>query len=685
MLDLDALYGFHEELAGGTRSPRVNAALTYLTEIECYHPDDDETINRLYYSEDFSLESVWLPFYGDRPVVDSNAATAPDSTVTADYVHGTVYGGLVQTVKVQPSTQYTLSVYVKLGNGANTDGFLRLGWGGDVVSGFDEYIDQTDPQWASVNSSTWTRVYLTGFTGSHGYATVLLPNAADGKYLQIWGAQFQMGTLSSYRKTEGAPTRTLRFSSLPYTSQIDDVPAQTHYESRLLQPGLIRRDLFSPGQPGGAISIGYGLVEIINTGDLDEYTAASFDGRSFVLKCGRVDQPLRDFVTVLVATMEQAEFTFTRLTIKLRDKLAELNNPITTKKYLGDGTDLEGDADLKDRYKPISFGYIRNITPVLINETLCIYQASSLPMDGMLVYEGGLQISPESLYTSQADMIANAPSASRVRVWPDGGMFRLGFSPTMAITVNCVSEPNSAGDCLKFMAESGGWTDTINTDDVTAVNAALSPATVGQFIDNGGTALEAMNAIAAGLGVWFGPDRLGELRMGLLEEPTGTPVISLTSADIITLERSATQSIPAKQITLKYRKNWTKQTEFDGSVSASEQQWRRQDNLQVIAADTANAIGRKLAPVLEFDSRITSPVDNGPQQTAYRLLTLYGTPRDLFTLRVRTRLEDTLILDLNEVVSVTYPRFGMDTGRLFRVIGIQADYRLGQLDLTLWG
>ena len=42
-------------------------------------------------------------------------------------------------------------------------------------------------------------------------------------------------------------------------------------------------------------------------------------------------------------------------------------------------------------------------------------------------------------------------------------------------------------------------------------------------------------------------------------------------------------------------------------------------------------------------------------------------------------------IDLGTVVRLTLPRFGMSAGRDFRVIGLQPDFRLGVIDLTLWG
>ena len=41
-------------------------------------------------------------------------------------------------------------------------------------------------------------------------------------------------------------------------------------------------------------------------------------------------------------------------------------------------------------------------------------------------------------------------------------------------------------------------------------------------------------------------------------------------------------------------------------------------------------------------------------------------------------------VDLGAVVNVVYPRFGMSSGRLFRVIGIEFDLAARMIDLVLW-
>jgi hypothetical protein len=679
-----------EVMSSVVTQPQASHVLTYLAEIECYHPDDDDPVNLLYWTEDFTQSKVWTPWYGPAPVVQSNATLAPDGiSMTADKVYGTPYWGLAQTINAQTNTDYSVSVYVKLGDGAEDDPYMGIGLYDPLAESWLEWFGYGDVGFPSLSSSAWTRLELTGQTLGNSLLQVVMPAAESGKYLYLFGAQCQMGSsVTTYRPVADAPTRTLRFSSLPYTSQIDDTPAQTHYESRLLQPGLLRRDLYSPGQPGGQITVGYGLVEIINAGDMDDYTQASFDGRSYVLKVGRLNDALADFTTVLKTTMESADFTSTRMTLKLRDRLAELDKPVTTIKYRGDDSELEGDSDLKDRYKPLIFGDVKWITPVLTNEAKMLYQVSSNPIDttGVVLYEGGAQVTRGTDYTSQADMSANAPTSGQYRVWPEGGFLRLGFTPNLQISARIYADDDTrnVGEAFKQLAIAAGWPAAeINAADVTALDGAAG-GTTNLFMENGGQALELMNRLAQGRGIWFGPDRLGILRMGLLAEPAGTPALNLTATDITRLERQSTATLPAKQITLKRDKNWTVHTEFVEGLSAATRQWLSNEWRQTIAIDTTNTIARKLAPVLEFESLINANEADTSEQ-AYRMLALYAAPRDIINLTVRARVADTLLLDLNDLVEVTYPRFGMDTGKLFRIIGIQADYRIGQLELTLWG
>jgi hypothetical protein len=63
---------------------------------------------------------------------------------------------------------------------------------------------------------------------------------------------------------------------------------------------------------------------------------------------------------------------------------------------------------------------------------------------------------------------------------------------------------------------------------------------------------------------------------------------------------------------------------------------------------------------------------------------LYKTSRDLYTVTIALDLTSTLP-DLNNIVNITMNRFGLNSGKLFKIIGIESDYSKNRATLTLWG
>ena len=47
--------------------------------------------------------------------------------------------------------------------------------------------------------------------------------------------------------------------------------------------------------------------------------------------------------------------------------------------------------------------------------------------------------------------------------------------------------------------------------------------------------------------------------------------------------------------------------------------------------------------------------------------------------------DDTITLDLGDVVQITYDRYGLDAGALFRIIGLEPDAENERLTVQVWG
>jgi hypothetical protein len=67
---------------------------------------------------------------------------------------------------------------------------------------------------------------------------------------------------------------------------------------------------------------------------------------------------------------------------------------------------------------------------------------------------------------------------------------------------------------------------------------------------------------------------------------------------------------------------------------------------------------------------------------ATRLLTLYGSQRDFYTIRVKTQ---PYTLKLNDIVQIAFDRYNLTSGKKFRVITITEDAVSNEVELELWG
>ncbi len=183
-----------------------------------------------------------------------------------------------------------------------------------------------------------------------------------------------------------AGTKVLRYcTGAGYTTGPADTPTNTYYEPRVIQPGTIKQSMFDDGTTGGASKTGYGEIVLSNPdGELDGVLDYGLDGQQVVVRAGQPGAPYPSgFATVLTGTMEQP-VGGDKLSIRIRDRQAELNVPIQPEKYLGNNAlplGLEGVDDLKGKPKPLLFGSRKNITPVLVNTSKLIYQVNDGGVD----------------------------------------------------------------------------------------------------------------------------------------------------------------------------------------------------------------------------------------------------------------------------------------------------------------
>lgn len=483
------------------------------------------------------------------------------------------------------------------------------------------------------------------------------------------------------------------------------------YEPRITQPANLTRSMWGTGTTSGSVSVGFGEFSLANIdGALDALADYGFDGRSFVLMIGDDRAAYSSFETVLTGTMETALFSLEEVTLRLRDKLALFDlRPASPNRYGGTNVlpaGLDGTPDdLGGRPKPKVYGTVYNVSPPSVNTSRLVYQVNDGAVQGIpAVYDSGAALTVGATYSSQADMETNSPAASGYRVWLAGGMFRLGSSPAGQVTADVVQgaagSDRTAAQILEALATGPGALPggDVSSTDITALDVAQN-AEIGLWIDDDRSTLSAMETVANAVGVWFGFDRSGQLRMGRLASPSGTPAVTLRSftltepattstADIVDVEKltseDAGRGIPPYQVTIRYNRNWTQQANgLAGSVADSRRAFLAQAYRTSVATDTATLSKHPLSPTMQRDTLLLGQA--AADAEAARLLALYGVRRD--RLRVRVRLDGTLVavVDLGAVVDLILPRFGYATGRHFVVTGMLYDAANDLAELELWG
>lgn len=503
--------------------------------------------------------------------------------------------------------------------------------------------------------------------------------------------------------TGSAPV-TLRYSTQGYVTGAGDTPAHTYYEGRVKQPGNIQRTVFGNGSTFGQSRVGYGEVVLVNNdGALDAFLPYGFAGFGITIQRGTMlpNQSVPTWSTVLTGTMDSVDFSWSEVSIKVRDRQQELTKPLQQTRYGGTNSlpsGLDGVAtDIKGHGRPMLFGRAYNFTPPQVNTTRRIFELS----DGLIqsvdaVYDRGTALTAGAAYSSQADMETNAPSAGQYRAWLNaaGSYIRLGAEPVGALTVDAtqgaaVANRTPAQLMKQVLLKGGIASGDITAADVTALDAAAG-YDCGYWVSDAGdtTGITVLDALANSVGGFWGVDRLGKFRMGQIVTPTsGSSIGTLTAVDIIKVDRvrSADQGggVPAWQVKVNYGRMFTVQTDLAAAVPTVLKSDRAEEFRTVLANDASVKTQWPKAVEIEFKTHLVSATDAGTEAT--RRLNLYKVRRD--TLQARVKLSDALAaaIDLGKTVMVELPRFGMSAGKPFLVTGIRTDLRNNTFELTLWG
>ncbi len=486
-----------------------------------------------------------------------------------------------------------------------------------------------------------------------------------------------------------------------FTTSGTDAPAHTTVEDRIVNPALVRRDIFDVGTTGGASRVGYGDLVLRNDdGALDWLLDRPIDGRNLTIyvatDTGVANFPA-DYDTITL-TMDQPEGTQSEVTVRIRDRQVVTSRNLQDNLYGGTNVlpnGVDGIAsDLKNKPKPILYGRCFNVTPIFVNTSRNVYQVNDGPVrDVTAVYDSGALLAHGLDYASEAEMMANVPAAGTFRVWKAGGMFRIGTSADGLVTCDAVEgqwpkDRTAAQVYYRLLTERATVSSgQISATDLTTLDAQ-QPASLGFYANDNITVAAALDQVATSVGAWWSTDIAGQFRLVRLELPSGEPVLDLTAEDFKqgTIKRLplTENAIPSYQTTVRCVPNWTVQEQglVEGVRAA------RRSRLANPYQDASSLDAGVRTQYLLSQERVVNTLivclTAGVAEAA-RLQTLYGVRRDRYDVTIQADAATLAALDLGVVVRMTYDRFGLDAGQLFRVIGYQLNPVDGIVSLTVWG
>jgi hypothetical protein len=442
-----------------------------------------------------------------------------------------------------------------------------------------------------------------------------------------------------------------------YVDAVTNIPAGTSYDDIIIDAPTIRQAI---GEP-----LGVGEVIVDNSdGSLDSWLNDIADGKAITILIGDPSWPRSDFRKLFTGIIDHIEApTHDTLALIIRDRKERLNGPLQDSLYTNGVP------------KPLAFGFLKNIEPVLTNSTLpSVYQSH----DG-------------AIYAVNAVRVNGSPWAYTSNT--AAGTITLSNQATGRVTMDIIGARTQDGtrglkrasEFLRWVLVRMGMTDAdIDWDSMAALDAKLDPDVdnLGYYVNDRRNAVQAIDEVLASLGCYWSFGRTGQLKAWRLDAPTGTAALALGPDDIhIDGLRPIAWEAPWKRVRLGAVRNWTIQ-DRDGMYEGLPAETREYYGIEypdginewVTTAD-AGHLGA-LSPGLIG----TFLADQGGPE-AQRLASLRSVQRRVYAVDI---IAPSLPVELGTEVSITYPRFGFEGGANAIVIGIEESFSAGRVTLEVW-
>lgn len=556
------------------------------------------------------------------------------------------------------------------------------------------------------NIDNWQHEFISVGTGTDD-APVPRTLQARRNYFHEGGNSSVIAALLGCLGDDGASglTAYAPVSTHDFRTKAGDIPANTAFEDILSEVGDF--EYKANDQLMGEAEESYGSLSVINTGgNLDRWNKYNWDGREYQVYVGGVDQgsgrvwPWWDFELVNRGTLRTVSWQSPRkLQFELEDPSALLDRLIQTNRY------ASGPDAILNRVKPLTFGRVFNVRPVLIDAALHKYQVHDGPLTDITdVRENGA-----SIMGSVTKQLA-------------AGTFTLTASPAGDITCDAYSHEsnnvylqqdgsyviqvsNTAQGIVRVLAGRSSLSidqKNENPVDPSSLAYAGSNATSGDYagvyLEDEAKFNEVMTELALSNGFIRSFNKLGRLSLyrfdpsynGFNSYHTDAMGWAITEGDILERSLYPVQKImPAKVEHLYGRKNYFPQTTLAGSVTEANRALYSEIGVQSTYAPVESGLDTPNKHLLarEKPSRMTLLASDTSANTvtmlnaeATRLWNIFNHQVVLFGFKTRRYAFE---MELGQYLHLTHSRWGLSAGAYGQIVGVRVNPKT-RVAYVLW-
>lgn len=468
-----------------------------------------------------------------------------------------------------------------------------------------------------------------------------------------------------------------------------------------------------------SISMSWGDLEVTNkNGQFDTYLNSSkyvWANRSIKIYYGdpgwtyslsQIDSTFLKIFDGVIADCDSRNIS--SFNIKLRDKLERLNSPIS-EAVLGEYGTWPGSQTNKEQIKPIIFGEVFNVTPVLIDPSQLEYMfscsnpaklgplelnnvsgngAAELVIEirdngaPIYVYSDTVNYGGATINLTNSTFKLSSPAAGDITLSAQGVKKSVNLTTGSTVTPNTYSN-TVANIIATIVTNFGKPTTRFTASDLDLANLqafdAANQIPVGVFLDSVTNVLEVCQSLAKSVSANIIMSRVGKLQLLKFGEPYGTSTTITPEDMLFDTFQISNRLVPDTVKTVKWGKNWTVQSNLTTAILTEHKESFSKEWLEATQKD--DTLSDLYKSETQVNGKETLLITSASAQAeALRLLNYYKVQRTVYSFTGRSRL---LSLKLGQPVSLNHSRFGLQSGVTGQVVSLVPNWTTGYIEVEV--